>query len=271
MIDNHKRLFGGLLSVEAWHSEPNSKKVVNVHADVVFQTVRLGQEASSPIRFKLSLRRADVVFIIPPNEPLKALQESVARDQPSAHGRLTVKSSKASSSEANAEAAANLSKLPNTKLNVSGKIGAQTSSEQSYESEDSVRLIISTQTKDANGNYVWSLSPSIGNHLQGRAWDALTQPRLSVIDSRDNERQLEGACRIDVRCKREDLLIGDITLKDNSVLKTLVGDNLYHNRVAAAESYIRNILSKESLDHANLEEPYSDLTVANVRVEPVTQ
>jgi len=71
-----------------------------------------------------------------------------------------------------------------------------------------------------------------------------------------------------VRCKREDLLIENITLKDSSVMKKAMSLAGYHNKVAAAEAYILSALTRLSLDVQDFHDPYGDVCIASVLVEP---
>src|SRR5205823_1663756 len=80
---NRRRAFAEIVSLDAWHepfSEASSK--VDLHADVVFETARVGGEDDSPVRFRLSMRRAEVVIVIPEWEPVGVDKASVSRDNP---------------------------------------------------------------------------------------------------------------------------------------------------------------------------------------------
>jgi hypothetical protein len=60
--NNRKRAFAEVVTIEAWHrpfSAETSK--ADLHADVVFGTARVGGEADSPVRFRLRMKRADIV------------------------------------------------------------------------------------------------------------------------------------------------------------------------------------------------------------------
>lgn len=69
--DNRKRAFADVVSIDAWHdSFSEAYASVDLHADVVFGTARVGGECDSPIRFRLSVKRAEVVIVIPNTEPV---------------------------------------------------------------------------------------------------------------------------------------------------------------------------------------------------------
>lgn len=239
-----------------------------VHIDIVFKTARFGHEAEAPVRFKLSLRAAEVAFVIPPNEPLKIIQDSVARDQALKGGKLSRSTNLTKGSSRAAHAAASLGASPKAGASAAASTGTSHAEERTFKTEDEVRLILSTHRKASDGSHLWELVPASASSLQGQCWDAVREPRLSVRDTRVQERQMEGICRVEVRCKREDLLVEDITLKDAGLLKRLATDNFYHNRIAAAEAYIRRALTYRGLDHGDLDELFSDISVAMVTVDP---
>lgn len=88
--DNRKRALADVVTIEPWHDD-FGKPRVNLHADVVFGTARLGGEAESPVRFRLSVKRAEVTVIVPESEPVSVDKLSVSRDSPELHGRLKEK------------------------------------------------------------------------------------------------------------------------------------------------------------------------------------
>jgi len=70
-----------------------------------------------------------------------------------------------------------------------------------------------------------------------------------------------------VRCRREDLKIEDLELKEER-LWHLVSSKLGHrNRMAAAESYIRDRLTEEGLDVKNIEDIFGQLTLGSATAE----
>jgi hypothetical protein len=62
---------------------------LDLHADIVFGKGRVGGDTESPVRFRLSLRRAEIVVVVPPLEPISIDKKSVSRDAPKRQGRLT--------------------------------------------------------------------------------------------------------------------------------------------------------------------------------------
>ena len=62
--DNRKRALADVVTVDAWHAEfSNDAPRVDLHIDVVFGVGRIGGGESAGVRFRLSLRRAEVVVV----------------------------------------------------------------------------------------------------------------------------------------------------------------------------------------------------------------
>jgi hypothetical protein len=270
--DNRKRAFADVVTIDAWHekfSEATGK--VDLHADVVFGTARVGGESQSPVRFRLSAKRAEVVLIIPESEPVSVDRKSVSRDAPELQGRLTevveqtsqtkmkgILSASASSTGLKASAAAEASTLADrsesTKLEVSAK----------------VQFMVVTQSKTAEGQYRWLVEPRVKEILDGRPWDAVKHPRLMLIDERrDRTKGIPPTVRVEVRCRREDLLINDLEVKDESLWEAAKRKAGFKNKMAAAESYIRDHLSNEGLEVKNIEDIFGTVTLGSATAESV--
>jgi hypothetical protein len=116
------------------------------------------------------------------------------------------------------------------------------------------------------------VEPFDGSILAGRPWDAEQMPRLKLKDLRkDRTRGIPPTVRVEVRCKREDLDIQGIEIKDGrrwSGLKSRLG---ILNKLAAAESYIRDRLTEEGLEVKNISDPFGQLTLASATAEPIAK
>ena len=106
-VSNRKRAFADTVSIDAWTGNFANGKNVSFHADVVFGTARVGGEEDSPVRFRLSVKRAEVVLVIPDFEPVKVDPKTVFRGTPEPEGRVT--STEERSTDANAKAGADVS------------------------------------------------------------------------------------------------------------------------------------------------------------------
>lgn len=266
---NRKRVFADLVSIDAWHA-PFTDIVsrADLHLDVVFGTARAGGESDSPVRFRLSLKRATIVIVVPEYEPVGVDRNSVSRDSPELEGKI--KETVQKTIQAGAKAGANLSISP-TKQDASvtaaanAEINATTSS--SLETSRSVRQIVVTQSKTADGHYMWSVVPQTEACLEGRPWMP-KEPRLTLIDNRnDRSKGIPPVVRVEVRCLREDLIIEDIEIKDQTKWDALKAKMGFENRLKAAEAYIRNTLANEGLEVSNVSDLFGAITLGSTSAE----
>lgn len=159
----------------------------------------------------------------------------------------------------------------------SGKASAEAQTEgtvsvsKEFEMSGDVPLISVTQSKTADGHYRWLLEPHNSRALEGRPWDAVKQPRLALEDNRkDPYSGIPPMGRVEVRCKREDLEIEDLVIKDESQWEALKRGFGFGNKMAAAESYIRDRLMDEGLDVVNIEDVFGQITLGSVIAEPIS-
>src|SRR5882724_12023929 len=83
-----RRAFAEVVTVDAWHQSFGETLKVDLHADVVFGIARVGGESESPVRFRLKVRRAEVILVIPESEPVSVDKSSVSRDSPELQTRV---------------------------------------------------------------------------------------------------------------------------------------------------------------------------------------
>jgi hypothetical protein len=267
--DNRRRAFADVVTVDAWHQTFEGTKKVDLHADVVFGIARVGGESTSPVRFRLKVRRAEVVLVIPDSEPVGVDKPSVSRDSPDIRTRVKETIKKSSSSGAGAHFAADIStdKFDGT-IGIAAKADTNVSTEQKIErSGDRPRMHV-RQSLTPDGHYRWIIESSEGSHLDGRPWDPTHSPRLKLVDRRkESGKSIPPSVRIEVLCRREDLIIEDITLKDARLWNTTKARLGFSNRMAAAESYIRNCLLEEGLLVGDMADIFSLVTLASVMAE----
>jgi hypothetical protein len=265
-FDNRTRAFADVVTIDAWHKAfDGGTKEVDLHADIVFGIGRVGGEVDSPVRFRLSVKRAELVVVIPSTEPLSVNREKVSRDSPEAIGTMThvFEDTSRKGIGANISASATGSK-PKFSAGVTGMIATNSAVNRKLEVTSAVRLFTVTQSKSEDGFYRWTIETQARDALEGRPWDS-SEPRLTLIDNRrDRMRGLEPTVRIEVRCRREDLVIEDIELKDEKLWDTVKSSVGFRNKLAAAESYIRSQLVAMGLEVKNIEDKFGHLTIASV-------
>lgn len=268
--DNRKRAFADVVTIEAWHDNFDSDHPkVDLHADVVFGIARLGGELESPVRFRLSVKRAELVVIIPDLEPVSVDAKSVSRDSPEFQGHLTEVTEEAVST--NLEAG--VSGVLNTKgasVSASGATSMQTgrTAKKKLEMSAEVKLLIVTQSRSPEGFYRWLIERGDGASLDGRPWDASAQPRLKLIDERsDRSKGIPPTVRVEVRCRREDLDISDVQIKDENIWDAVKARAGFKNRMAAAEAYIRMKLAEEGLYADNFDDIFGRVTLGSTTAQ----
>jgi hypothetical protein len=268
-LNNQKRALAELVSIDAWQDAFDQKHPkVDLHADVVFGTARVGGETESKIRFRLSVRQAEVVVVIPESEPASVDKKSVARDSfPVLQGRLTETFEKKAkfSAKLKASALASITRLAGS-ASAEASAQAERTGSRRLKVSSAVQLMLVLQSKTDKGDYRWSVSvtPDLRKILQGRPWDAATEPRLKIIDQRkDRSKGLPPTVRVEVQCLREDLVIQDLHVKDESIWGNVKSRLGFKNRLAAAESYIRDWLLDEGLEVKNIHDSFGRLTLGS--------
>lgn len=262
LANNRSRVFSEVVSIDAWHKPfADGAELVDLHADVVFLDARVGEEQESPVRFRLSIKRAQVVVVVPEHEPVAIDKWSVQRDAQEFEGRLTETLEQSASAAGEIEAGASIS---GPLLSARGRLAAEVQANKVIERSAPLRLIVALQGKSPDGHYQWTLTPQSGEVLRGKSWDP-SVPRLKLRDVRtDISRGLPPCVRLEIRCRQEDLAIDDIRLKDEGRWAKIQSRFGFLNRRAAAIAYVRQALTEEGLDVANIEDPFGRVTLASV-------
>jgi hypothetical protein len=269
--ENRRRVFADVVTIDAWHKDFSNECVkADLHTDVVFGTGRVGGDAESSVRFRLSVRRAEIIVIIPETEPLIVDKASVSRDAPQRQVKMTRVLEQTTQANAQTTASGTISAAGlSGSASVGGAAQADISAKEKFESSGDVSLMLVTQSKTGDNSYRWLVEPHPKGMktLEGRPWDA-GKPRLALVDQRkDRSKGIPPTVRVEVRCRREDLVVDDLRIKNDAVwdrVKRKVG---FKNRLAAAESYIRDRLLSEDLEFENIDDPFGVLTLANVTAE----
>lgn len=268
--DNRRRALGEVVSLEAWHA-PFSKteQKVDLCVDVAFLTGRLGGEAESEVWFELQLQQAEILVVIPPSEPAKVDVASVSRDAPQIEAKL--------SRDQTVKTKAKTKISGKTKLGLtSAKVDVQAEAETGLEADNSLRVAVVEAVKNMrllhslgpDGHHRWTVSTPDRTPLHGRPWNAAKSPRLKVIDQRtDRAKGLPPAIQVEVRCRREDLMISNIALKQIDGLGDRLRRDNRRNKEAAAEAVIRTRLFEEGLLAGDSSDRFAILTLASVTAQ----
>lgn len=265
MVDNRVRAFAEVVSVDAWHESfaPN-RLYADLYAHVNFRIGRLGGEEQSSIRFRLGIRRAEVVLIRPDNEPVKIAKESVFRGTPQKKLRQITKIKKQQGLEVSLGIAGVVSdKGVKASAHANADVAAAFDRVVEILIDEDLPSILVTQSKSPNDNYQWEVSPAINDALDGIPWEP-EQKLVTLKDGRKpNSNQIPPIVRIEVRCKREDLDISDLHIKDETLLEKISGTIDGERKIRAVEAYIRDTLAREGLEYSNISDPFGSLTLAS--------
>jgi hypothetical protein len=263
---NRKRGLSDVVGVEAWHqSFDDGPGAAALHIDVVFQTGRLGGSPQDRVRFKLGLKRASIIVVIPPGEPTRVDVRSVIRDSPSGSGQVVQTIASGRKSGAGVGLNANLGAQSNLAGSVNLEAVASDEREKNVQITEAISHMKVVHMKNDEQFHRWIVSPTITPALDGRPWDSGT-PRLNLIDTRKLATQaMPPTVRVEVRCLIEDLAITDIALKDQTAWARIVAGPNHRNKVAAAEAFIRNRLYRDGLLSGSLVDEadrYAEITIA---------
>jgi len=262
MLSNNNiwRVFDRVISIDAWHSDFDPEKSsASVHVDLSFLQATMGEESSSPVRFHVSLKKAKLTFIVPENEPIAVIQRSVARETPM-KGSITHSSIEKNETSAGLSGALNLSSNPSFSAKIDGSVSVSDNSIATVNISGEVSQFAVRQF-NSNGRYCWDISPLSNVKLSGKVWNPVEEPRLSIKKTAISK--IDPTCRFQVSCKREDIVIDKIELKNRSALK----DRFKDNRNAAAAAFLRKVLSEHGLESENFDENFSDIMMADMLVQ----
>lgn len=267
---NRRRALADLVSLDAWKGKPDAEGRFTLHADVAFGQARVGGGVEEKARFRLTLKRAEVVVIVPATEPAKVVKAMVMRGE-RAEAKVKESDTRTSARQLSANAGVRVGlKQDGADVGVSAGAAAKGSSDRrtSTSVTRSSGPIDIVQSKTFEGDYRWIVTPVIeGEVLDGHPWDAVKKPRLTLRDTRkDRTKGIEPGVRVQVRCMREDLVISDIVLKDARKWNLMQQAPLHRNRVVAAEAVIRDRLATAGLFHGELGELYAEICLAEIVV-----
>jgi hypothetical protein len=268
-MDNQGLALADVVSVEAWHdSFSQDVTAVDLFVDAVFSMGRLGAEADALVSFELCVRRAEVVVVVPPSEPLTVDPASVSRDTPKIEGKRTKATKKSQSWGLGFRALGELLiSGPSGSGSLSAEAATKGSTEENTEVSETLAAMSVKNSKTEDAQHRWTLTPTLQDYLDGRPWNAKAEPRLKLVDLRKRKTGLPPAVRIEVRCRREDLIIKKIKLKDKSRRDVIQARADQRNREIAAEAYIRDQLLRRGLVVGDLRDASAQMTLAMVFAE----
>lgn len=265
-MSNSSRALRQVVSLDGWIAAFDGEDTATVHADVVFREGRFGAEQDDKVRFRLSLKRAEIVLIAPESEPLRVIRASVERTPAREDETRTV--TRQTSAEAHGKAGLSLSQTltPGAELSLGAEAHRSLTTRQ--ELTEKVGGQIEQHFTTLEGHPAWEVRAIGRECLNGSPWDAADKPRLKV--KRLAERNVDGdkpTMRFEMRCHREDIEISDLELKDPEKQGWFARRPNRDINLAAAEQVIKEeLLSAGFLQTADLSEKHAVLVIADVIV-----
>lgn len=264
---NRRRALAEVVTAEAWHKAfAEGRTRADLHVDVVFGVGRISGGEGSGVRFRLGLKRADIVVILHELEPVKVDPETVRRDSPKpVTGRLEVRTKVSKSVGVSVDGAVGVgTKGVKAVAKAKANLALAASKNRTLVATQTFSGIQATQNQTPEKDYRWVLEPAIGQSvLSGRPWDAKKAPRLQLVDQRRaGSNSMPPAVRVEVRCLREDLDISNIILDDAPAWALIRRRQAAETRRVAAEAAIRTLLTEEGLAVGDMSDPLATITIA---------
>jgi hypothetical protein len=264
---DYLKCFAEVVSIDAWHVKNSDENyIAALHADLVFGTARVGGEDESQVRFRLSIKQADLVVIIPESEVFVVDRQSISRFG----DVVTMERSVEEGTEVHGEAAGDakvdvgLSKLSASAAASLIAKASRTAKETLKWIDKRAKIIVIYRYDNAENNDRWSFKPGTGTVLDGRPWDAHTLSLLRLVDKRANRRrEVTPTVNLEIRCLREDLEIREIEIKNSSLWEKLRNRPGSENRLKAAEAYIKNQLEGNGHKAGNLGEKFAKIMIGH--------
>lgn len=258
-MNNTKRALEQAVSIDGWIGTFDDKGEATVHADIVFRQGVFGEHKEAPVRFKIALKRAEIVVRCPGDSPLRIIRKSIERTQPRAAAIVNTQTKKERGWSLSG--LLSLGKSSNAELTANGNIANTRST--NTELSERVTAILNQHFSTPDGHPAWEVAHSATHspHLVGAPWDAAEAPRLKV---KRNGATFEPTMMLEVRCRREDIEIIDLEFKDPEKQAHLKRKKGYANNLAAAEELIKLELQKAGfLEIPDLSEQHSRLLIAD--------
>ncbi len=265
---NRARVFGDLLSIDAWHDPFISETgEASVYAEISFHEGRLGgDDEDVALTFKVTLRRALLTVNI--EHPLRFKRDSLPRDVPDSDAELT----KIISAKSATEKSTSIDVKTSMKM-IALALKGENHRSNSISDDEILKIVkniprILVRSRPSNSQeYSWEMSPTYETHLQGQPWDPIENPRMTVILP-EKKAPIDPVVKITVSCNREDILISDIKMKDENLQGRFTENVFREMNEKAAIHHIKLILSRADLEPGKLDNRFSKILLADVIAKP---
>lgn len=256
---NNPRSFAETVSLACWRTAyDNDTHRADLHLDVVFSEGRIGGGMTAeecPVYFRLSLRRAEIRVQRDLLKEIQIVASSVMRE-PMAIGRLeTVDERKRG---ANARAAGRLG-------DGKAKFGLEAEAFGGFKVSNRFEMgrdvsQMRVQHRNDDGDWSLNVSPHRDRVLDGQPWEEKT-PAMTLRDKKpDRVRGEPPEVTVEIRCRREDLVIEDIEFRDK---KWPAWATLPAAKRVVVEQYLKRELIESGFYCGDLSDKFAILVLAD--------
>lgn len=259
-MSNSSKTLKQIVSVDGWIGIFDENGEASVHADVVFREGHFGNDAASTVRFKVHIHRAEIVLCIPGDGPLRIRRSSIMRNPSGAGRERRIETETTLEGEAAASAALSITAMPTAKtsLGVQAKAAHKVTEARTEQITDFLEQHFTSPDK----NPAWEVQSADRKAMNGSPWNASASPRLSVKRTTSDE---QPHARIEIRCRREDLRIEGLELKDPLKQRRFSKRPDPDKNRAAAEQVIKEELARAGFfELPDMTEDYSNVLIADV-------
>lgn len=262
-MSNTGRVLEQAVSVDGWIGEFDEEGHALVHADIVFRQGDFGEDKDAPVRFKIALKRAEIVIRCPDGSCLRVIKKTMSRASDT--NKATIRKQ---TSRSKKRGLGGNFRVSNKKPDFEASASASTQREESESSEleAEVKAILEQHFTTPDKHPAWEVEPSAlhSEYLWGSPWHAEQEPRFKVRKQGNGE---DTTMMIEVRCRREDIEVLDLELKDPEEQSRFKRKKNHENNMVAAEQLIKLELEKAGfLDIPDLNEKHSRLLIADTLI-----
>jgi hypothetical protein len=257
---NNPRAFAEVVSIDVWRTAfEGGKAEADLHIDAGFFQGRVGENEvkKSPVRFRMSLKRAEIHVFRDHGNVIEIPPASVVREAPVASRAKTTMTQSGSMKGGLKAGFAGM----NPSLNADLEAQASVELTKRIEKDEEVgHMRIGHRRMPDNSGYVFTIESASASTLDGPAWD----PSIARMKIRDtNTARKRGdppEVTVQIRCRREDLHIEDIIIIDANVWN---GGHLSKNKKLAVEQYIKKEILSAGMACGDLSDPFTTIILAD--------
>ncbi len=244
MQNQTTRALSQAVSVDGWIASFDQNGHATVHADIVFGHGIFGDDPTAKVRFKIALKRAEIIIHILEPDTIKAIKSTVARKTTSKTGTIQTKISMEKTGSAAVKAKFGSASPP--QASAEGNASIQGSASQDIQTAEPFQEFLCQHFTTPDNAAAWRIESGKGsdNYLIGAPWDATDHFRMKIKKTGDTPTMGSPSLKIEVRCLREDIEILNLEIKDKSKQTFFAAKKNKATNITAAEQLIKTELEK---------------------------